>query len=139
VTDLLAGGRVFVFWIKTECPTCQRNVRYVERMATRLPDDRVIIVTQNEPDAVEEFRAAHECPTVPIFCEPEPYTDADAFGLTHVPTWFVFERSETGDHLLSSGMAFATEEMQEVFESLGGEGALFTEDELASLPPRQPG
>lgn len=137
--DLCADGPVFVFWIKTDCPVCERCIGFVERMATRLPDKRVVVVTQNGPDEVEEFRQAFDCPTVPTYCEPEPYHDADVYGLTNVPTWFVFASAGSSQQVQASGMSFAPAELQAVYRSLGGEGSLFTDEELEQLPERQPG
>jgi len=139
--ELVAGGgETLLVWMKTSCPTCRLTLPYIERLHARVAgrdDVRVVVVAQDPPADVAEFRAEHRCPTVPVLCESPPYPVADEFGLTHVPTLFlvgpdgVVRWSDTG---------FSRQGLEELAARLGaGDEGLFTDAEASSLPAMKPG
>lgn len=136
LADIVGEQSTLLYWIKSVCPTCRLAMPFVDRLAARVAPGRIAVVAQDEPADIEPFRTELGLESVPIWCEPEPYQSSDAYGLTHVPTWFLIAPS--GD-ILESGSMFSQADLEHSLSVLGGEGPLFTPEETVELPDSRPG
>ncbi|MCB9916873.1 MAG: hypothetical protein H6832_00555 [Planctomycetes bacterium] len=133
-----SGSTLFVYWVKTGCPTCRLALPFIDRIA-RVAPERVLVVMQDEPDVARAYCDGSGATTSVVATEAAPFVSADAYGLTNVPTWFEV-RADVGRLTVSaSGISFVKDTLQEQFAAAGGEGSLFDARELARLPAMQPG
>jgi peroxiredoxin len=93
---LLDGKGAVLAFFKTECPTCQLEFPFVERMAKALAGSGVHLVGigQNPGKEIAAFRKAFGI-TFPIATDLEPYAASEAYGLTSVPTLFLVDPKGT--------------------------------------------
>ncbi len=140
IGQLATSDRTLLYWIKADCPTCRMALPFVERLAQRVEAGRVAVIVQDGPDRIADLRqdvGLSDGPgALPMYCEPEPFESADAWGLTQVPTWFVVDA--TG-HITRSGSMFSQPDLDWSLHELGGSGALFSSQERAELPEARPG
>lgn len=89
---LLDGKGAVLAFFKKECPTCQLEFPFVERMAKALKGKGVHLlgIGQNPAGDVRAFAKDHGC-TFPMATDAEPYATSAAYGLTHVPTLFLVD------------------------------------------------
>lgn len=139
ILDGASGDSVWIYWLKTGCPTCRLAAPFVERLAAQ-SSGRVRAIFQDDAPTLRAFRTQFGLEHLVCLSEAEPFDVADAWGIETVPSWFRIERSAPGKAVVrESGVMFSRDALQAQYESLGGEGTLFTDDELRSLPARQPG
>ena len=137
---LLDGKGAVLAFFKTECPTCQLEFPFVERIGKALAGRGVALLGIGQSTAAEiaGFRREFGV-TFPIAMDGEPHAVSEAYGLTHVPTLFLVDstggirRTEVGfskenlEAFLKDACALAGARSPGLFES--------TDD----VPPIQPG
>ncbi|HMQ22313.1 MAG TPA: hypothetical protein PKE00_07490 [Planctomycetota bacterium] len=134
-----SGASIFIYWIKSECPTCRLALPFIARIA-RVAPQRVFVVMQDDRTAIASVVQAYGLLPDVIASEEAPYTSADAYGITNVPTWFEVARDDGGKPVVKdSGMAFVQKDLEGHFAAVGGGASLFSEEERARLPVLQPG
>ncbi|MCA8968547.1 MAG: thioredoxin family protein [Planctomycetes bacterium] len=133
-----SGSTLFVYWVKTGCPTCRLALPFIDRIA-RVAPERVLIVMQDEPDVARDYCDGASATTSVVATEAAPFASADAYGLTNVPTWFEVRADTDGLTVSNSGISFVKDALEEQFVAVGGEGSLFDASERSRLPAMQPG
>lgn len=93
---LLDGKGAVLAFFKTECPTCQLEFPFVERIAKTLAGTGVNLVGigQNPGKEIGSFRKAFGV-SFPIATDLAPYSVSAAYGLTTVPTLFLLDPKGT--------------------------------------------
>ncbi len=88
--DLLNRGQLLLAFFKVSCPTCQ----YALPFLSRLKNENVVSVSQDDAAGTREFNKAFQV-TVPTLLDSprEHYPVSNAYGLTHVPAFYVIEPS----------------------------------------------
>lgn len=134
-----SGASTFIYWVKSECPTCRLALPFIARVA-RVAPERVFVVMQDDRVAIASVVQAYGLRPDVIASEEAPYTSADAYGITNVPTWFEVARDDGGKPVVEdSGMAFVQKDLEDHFAAVGGGASLFSQEERARLPVLQPG
>ncbi len=103
--EALAGGPVLLTFFKTDCPTCQYGLPYLDRLARSLEGRpaTAIAVSQDTDREGEMFRLEFGYETRQVFDTLESgYEVSDAYGLTNVPTVFLVEPSGRIAHTMVS-------------------------------------
>ena len=137
---LLDGKGVVLAFFKTECPTCQLEFPFVERMAKALAGTGVHVVGigQNPAKEIGSFRKAFAV-TFPVATDLEPYKVSAAYVLTVVPTLFLLDPKGT---IRRTEIGFSKENLEGFLRdacALAGTtspGLFRPSDEV---PPMQPG
>ncbi|HKB15574.1 MAG TPA: TlpA disulfide reductase family protein [Planctomycetota bacterium] len=137
---LLDGKGAVLAFFKTECPTCQLEFPFVERIAKALAGTgvHVIGIGQNPGKEIGSFRKAYGV-TLPVATDLEPYKVSSAYGLTHVPTVFLVEPKGT---IRRTEIGFSKENLEGLLRDAcamagtASPGLFRPSDEV---PPMQPG
>ena len=137
---LLDGKGAVLAFFKTECPTCQLEFPFVERMAKALAGSGVFLVGvgQNTGKEIGAFRKTYGI-HFPIATDLEPYRVSSAYGLTHVPTLFLVDPK---GRILRTEVGFSKEGLEAFLREACALGeaksaALFRSSD--NVPPMQPG
>ena len=88
----LRSGPVLVTFYKTDCPTCQYGLPFLDRLAGGLGGSgaTAVVVSQDTPFESERFAAEYEFSTRQVFdTEDSGFAVSDAYGLTNVPSTFL--------------------------------------------------
>ena len=105
----LAAGPVLAAFFKVSCPVCQFAFPFLERFHRHF--GRVWGISQDKAADSKAFAREYGI-TFPILLEEtESYPASNAYGLTHVPSVFLIDRS--GEILLSS-VGFAKKDLEEM-------------------------
>ncbi len=137
---LLDGKGAVLAFFKTECPTCQLEFPFVERMAKALAGTGVHLVGigQNPGKEIGSFRRAFGI-TLPVATDLAPYAVSAAYGLTVVPTLFLLDPKGT---IRRMEVGFSKENLESFLRdacAMAGTkspGLFLPTDEV---PPMQPG
>lgn len=87
---LAAGGALLVFY-KTNCPTCQLTLPYLERFHQAYGQHLSVLgISQNDHASTEQF-AKDKGDTFPQLLDAAPYPVSDAYGITAVPSMFLLD------------------------------------------------
>jgi len=124
------GPAVLVFF-KVSCPTCQLALPFVERIAAKAP--RLIAISQDPAPATRDFRSYFHL-SMPMLLDPagDGYAVSNAFGITHVPTFFLISADGMVEH---SFTGFVKTDLEELGRQYGVE--TFRPDE--KVPFLKPG
>ena len=137
---LLDGKGAVLAFFKTECPTCQLEFPFVERMAKALAGTGVHLVAigQNLGKEIGSFRRAFGI-SLPVATDLQPYPVSAAYGLTVVPTLFLLDPKGT---IRRMEVGFSKENLEAFLRdacAMAGTkspGLFLPSDEV---PPMQPG
>ena len=114
--ELLAVGSVWLFFLKSSCPTCKLIAPFLQRFHEELGDrpGSIVAVLEDSPETVAEFAATHGW-TLPVGIEESPYPVSSSYRLFTVPTNFVI-----GTHGLMTrvGAGFHRPELNETAREL---------------------
>jgi peroxiredoxin len=88
--ELLNRGQLLLAFFKISCPTCQYTLPFLNR----LRGENVVSVSQDDAAGTREFNEAFQV-NVPTLLDSarEHYPASNAYGLTHVPTFYLIEAS----------------------------------------------
>lgn len=116
--EALKGGPVLAAFFKSNCPTCQFTLPFLERFYRHFRDSKVQIwaICQDEREQAGEFAAEYGL-TMPVLLEDveSDYPVSNAYGLTHVPTLFLI--GQAGD-ILQSSVGFARKDLVQMARRL---------------------
>jgi len=129
LASLLQKGRLLLGFLKISCPTCQYTFPFIERLRAH----NVVSVSQNDLADTRDFNQRFGL-TVPTLLDPERehYPVSNAYGLTHVPTFYLLEP----DGLIAQAFSgFSRADLEDVAAVFGA--ALFRADE--KIPALRPG
>lgn len=137
---LLERGPVVAAFFKVSCPVCQFTFPFVERLHQRYSGDGVTIVgiSQDDARATREFATEFRT-TFPMLLDEKGYPVSNAYGLTMVPTIFLFSTDGT---VKVSSLGFTKADLESIATQLAEhrklkQAALFRSDE--SVPAVRPG
>lgn len=87
-----AGKGTLIFFFKTECPTCQLTMPFVERLFQRLRGGPIgfVAVGQNDEAELDPFRKRFGL-SFPVAMESAPWQASNAYGITNVPSFFLVD------------------------------------------------
>jgi peroxiredoxin len=131
LADVLINGPALLVFFKTNCPTCQLTMPFIQRLsemygALNLP---ILAVSQNRPSNTREFMH-HFGIKLPMLIDDDGYSASKAYGLTNVPTIF-WVNPDGKIHFSSSGFC------KDDLEKISAEVALATGN--AAKPLFRPG
>lgn len=113
---LLERGPVVAAFFKVSCPVCQFTFPFIERLQERYVGDGVTIVGISQDDARATRGFAKEFGTTfPMLLDEKGYPVSNAYGLTMVPTIFLFETDGT---VKVSSMGFVKADLESIATSL---------------------
>lgn len=134
--DALRDGPVLLTFFKTDCPTCQYGLPFIDRLATSLDGSAAtpISVSQDTAREGEMFKLEFDYATRQVF-DPQwsGYEVSNAYGLTNVPTVFLVAPDGRIAHTMVS---WSKADVEEIARKLGV-GAPFRPGE--SVLPFRPG
>ena len=140
LAKLLEGGPVVAAFFKVSCPVCQFTFPFLERLHQRYAGDGVTIVgiSQDDPRATRDFARQYGA-TFPMLLDGKGYPVSNAYGLTMVPTIFLFDTDGT---VKVSSMGFTKADLESIAAALAERkkikaAALFRSEE--SVPASKPG
>lgn len=137
---LLDGKGAVLAFFKTECPTCQLEFPFVERIGKALAGSPVLLlgIGQSSRGEIAGFRREFGL-SFPIAIDGEPYPVSEAYGLTHVPTLFLLD--STGA-VRRTEVGFSKENLEGFLKdacALGGVKSPGLFKATDDVPPMQPG
>ncbi|HEV8131053.1 MAG TPA: redoxin domain-containing protein [Acidobacteriota bacterium] len=88
---------------KTECPTSQFSLPYLNRLISQLPQLPLVGISQDSPAETAEFLATWGTRFSQVLFEEEPYPVSDALGVTIVPALFLVD---TRGRILASDFGY---------------------------------
>ncbi|HYL61714.1 MAG TPA: TlpA disulfide reductase family protein [Candidatus Methylomirabilis sp.] len=137
---LLERGPVVAAFFKVSCPVCQFTFPFIERLHQRYSGDGVTIVgiSQDDARATKDFAKQYGT-TFPMLLDEKGYPVSNAYGLTMVPTIFLFG---TDGKVKVSSMGFGKADLESIAGALAERKKikatpLFRPDE--SVPAIKPG
>lgn len=137
---LLERGPVVAAFFKVSCPVCQFTFPFIERLHQRYSGDGVTIagISQDDARATKDFAKQYGT-TFPMLLDEKGYPVSNAYGLTMVPTIFLFG---TGGKVKVSCMGFGKADLEAIAAELAERRKiksvpLFRADE--SVPASKPG
>jgi peroxiredoxin len=140
LSKLLEAGPVVAAFFKVSCPVCQFTFPFLERLHQRYAGEGVTIVgiSQDDPRATKDFARQYGA-TFPMLLDGKGYPVSNAYGLTMVPTIFLFDTDGT---VKVSSMGFAKADLESIAAALAERKkikavALFRTEE--SVPASKPG
>lgn len=83
-----APATLFVIF-KTDCPTSQFSLPYLNRLVDQIPRFSFVGVSQDDPRSTVEFLQQWGTRCTHILYEEEPYPLSDLLGVTNVPSLFL--------------------------------------------------
>ncbi|HEX7878580.1 MAG TPA: TlpA disulfide reductase family protein [Candidatus Eisenbacteria bacterium] len=88
--ELLAVGPTWLFFLKSNCPTCKLTAPYLQRFHEELGDrpGAIVAIMEDEPEAAAAFAATYGW-TLPVGIEESPWPVSSSYRLFSVPTNFV--------------------------------------------------
>ncbi len=114
-------GPVLVTFFKTDCPTCQYGLPFLDRFAEILEGTsaETVAICQDTPSDAERFNAEFGYRTRVVFdTEDSGFPVSNAFGLTNVPTVFLIEQDGRVAH---SAVSWSKADVEAVAAKLGVE------------------
>lgn len=132
----LASGPVLVTFFKTDCPTCQYGLPFLDRFAGALEGSSAatVAICQDSPVHAEWFSAQFGYGTRVVFdTEESEFPVSNAYGLTNVPTVFLVQPDGRIGH---SAVSWSKADVEEIGAKLGVK-PLFRSGE--SVLPFRPG
>ncbi len=90
LSDILSSGPAVIALYKISCPVCQMTLPYLERIAAG--SLQVVAISQDDQTGTNRFRDTFRL-TMPTLLDRAAagYPVSNAFGITHVPSWFLVE------------------------------------------------
>jgi peroxiredoxin len=138
VTGPVLGPLTLLLFAKSSCPTCQWVLPFFQKLHEGTRGLHVLEIAEDDPDA-ERALAAELGLTLPIVHEASPWSTAEAYGLTTVPTFFLLD--EDGRALVASA-GFAQDELLDVARRAAERDGTPPADpfpEGEDIPPFRPG
>lgn len=105
LSSALGLGPVLATFFKTDCPTCQYALPYLDLLARRVTASggTAIAVSQDGPLEGEMVRQEYGFETLQVFdWEEHGYAVSNAYGITNVPTVFAIEPTGRIAHTMVS-------------------------------------
>ena len=119
LSSALRSGPVLVTFYKTDCPTCQYGLPFLDRLAGRLGANgaTAVVVSQDTPFESERFSAEYGFSTRQVFdTEDSGFAVSDAYGLTNVPSAFLITQDGRIAHTMVSWSKVDVEEIARKLE-----------------------
>ncbi len=111
--EALGKGPLLAAFFKTSCPTCQFTFPYLERFHRHF--GRVWGISQDAAASTRDFAREYGI-TFPILLDDtESYPTSNAYGLTHVPSLFLIDK--TGE-VIQSSTGFTKKDLEEMARKL---------------------
>jgi len=114
--ELLSVGPTWLFFLKSNCPTCKLIAPYLQRFHEELGDrpGSIVAILEDLPEAAAGFAADYGW-TLPVGIEESPYPVSTSYKLFSVPTNFVI-----GTHGIMTrvGAGFLRSELNETAREL---------------------
>lgn len=105
----LAQGPLLAAFFKVNCPTCQFTFPFLERFHRHF--GRVWGISQDKAKESRNFARDYQI-SFPILLEDtDSYPTSNAYGLTHVPTIFLIDRS---GEIVSTSIGFVKKDLEEL-------------------------
>ena len=117
--DSLRSGPVLVTFFKTDCPTCQYGLPFLDRLAGSLNGSgaTAIAVSQDTVLDGERFISEYGYRTRQVFDSADSgYAVSDAYGLTNVPTVFLIE---PGGKIAHTMVSWSKADVEQIARKLG--------------------
>ncbi len=116
--EALAEGPLLAAFFKTSCPTCQFTFPFLERFHRHF--GRVWGISQDPAGSTREFAREYGI-TFPLLLEDtDSYPISNSYGLTHVPSLFLIDKTGEVVHSSIGFMKKDLEEMARKLESFTG-------------------
>ena len=118
LSSALRSGPVLVTFYKTDCPTCQYGLPFLDRLAGGLGGSgaTAVVVSQDTPFESERFSAVYGFSTRQLFdTEDSGFAVSDAYGLTNVPSTFLIAQDGRIAHTMVS---WSKEDLEEIARKL---------------------
>ncbi len=114
----LESGPVLLTFFKTNCPTCQYALPYLDRFNSMLDGSAAAVtVSQDTPADAERFNAEYGFTTRQVFdTEEARFEVSDAYGLTNVPTVFLVGPNGRIEHTMVS---WSKSDVEDLAKKLG--------------------
>lgn len=114
----LESGRVLLTFYKTNCPTCQYALPYLDRFKSLLDGSAAAVtVSQDTPADAERFNADFDYSTRQVFdTEEAGFEVSNAYGLTNVPTVFLVGPNGLIEHTMVS---WSKSDVEDLAKKLG--------------------
>lgn len=136
-------GGLLVFF-KSECPTCRLAFPFLQKIyaRTKTAADPIgfLAIAQNPAGEMPEFFKKYGA-EFPVACDGEPYAASNAYGITNVPSIFIFDEHGI---IIKTIVGFSKKEYDAATEELlsragaKGQASIFSEADFA-VPAMQPG
>ena len=92
--NLTADAPVALFAVfKTDCPTSQFSLPYLNRLVEQVPGLPFVGISQDSPGQTEEFLHEWKPRFSLVLYEEEPYLLSNALGVTNVPSLYLVSRA----------------------------------------------
>jgi peroxiredoxin len=93
LSDALARGPVALVFYKSECPTCQFTLPYIQQISAKLgPEARLTLLAISEDDAAETKHFVKQNGlTFDVLIDEYPYPVSADFGMEYVPGLFLIQ------------------------------------------------
>jgi peroxiredoxin len=140
LSSLLQKGPVVAAFFKVSCPVCQFTFPFLERLFKSYGGGDVTFlgISQDDAKATKDF--AHKfAATFPMALDEQGYAASNAYGLSMVPTVFLFDPDGT---VRVSSMGFVKQDLETIAKHLAARGkmapgVLFRPSER--IPEQKPG
>jgi len=139
--SLLERGPVVAAFFKISCPVCQFTFPFLERLHQRYGSSGAATflgISQDDARATKSFASEYGI-TFPMVLDGDGYPVSNAYGLTNVPTIFLFE---PGGKVKVSSTGFDKKDLETIAQELAERRKialtpLFRPDEV--VPANKPG
>ncbi len=114
LASALRSGPVLVSFFKTDCPTCQYGMPFLDRLAGQLgrTGATAVAVSQDTPLDSERFAVEYGFSTRQVFdTQDSGFPVSDAYGLTNVPSTFLIASNGRIEHTMVSWSKADVEEI----------------------------
>ncbi len=115
----LRAGPVLLTFFKTDCPTCQYALPFLDRFGKALDgmSAETVAVCQDRPAEAERFAAEFHYETRVVFDKLESgFPVSNDYGLTNVPTVFLIQQDGRIAH---SAVSWSKPDVEEIAAKLG--------------------
>lgn len=118
LSELLKKGPVVLAFFKVSCPVCQFTFPFLQRIHTAYGAGRAFVIGVSQDDKDDSIEFAREYGvTFPILLDGKGYPVSNDYGLTSVPTVFLFAADGTAK---VSSMGFNKADLDKISSELAG-------------------
>ena len=131
----LSSGPVLLMFYKTDCPTCQYAMPYLDRLADKLVESNATAVTvsQDTQSDSDRFSADFKFKNLQVFdTEESNYAVSDAYGLTNVPTVFLIKPD---GHVAHTMVSWSKSDVEEIARKLSISAPFHAGEDVLEFKP----